>query len=70
MKGKLSKLRTGLLAVTFAAAAVIGLNTTSADAALRNISKESQACLGCHKGMNPALVQQWGVSKHAEAGVG
>jgi len=70
MKGKLSKLRTGLLAVTFAAAAVIGLNTTDSQAALRNISKESQACLGCHKGMNPALVQQWGVSKHAEAGVG
>ena len=70
MKGKLSKLRTGLLAATFAAVAVIGLNTTDADAALRKVSKETEACLGCHKGMNPALVQQWGVSKHAGAGVG
>jgi len=70
MKGKLSKLRTGLLAVTFAAAAVIGLNTTDASAALTKVSPQTQACLGCHKGMNPALVQQWGVSKHAGAGVG
>jgi len=69
MKGKLSKLRTGLLAATLAAAVTFGLNT-NANAALRYISKESQACIGCHKGMNPVLVQQWGVSKHAENGVG
>ena len=69
MKGKFSKLRVGLLAVTFAATVVIGLNT-NARAALTKVSPQTQACLGCHKGMNPALVQQWGVSKHAGAGVG
>ncbi len=69
MKGKLSKLRTGLLAATLACAVTVGLNT-NADAGLRNISKESQACINCHKTLNKALYLQWGSSMHADAGVG
>jgi len=34
------------------------------------ISKETQACVACHKGTTPALYQQWGAGKHYRGNVG
>ena len=33
------------------------------------ISKEGQACLGCHEQQSPAFVKEWRISKHASKGV-
>ncbi len=40
-------------------------------AVAKNASKQSQACIACHtKQATPLVVQQWAVSKHAQAGIG
>lgn len=33
------------------------------------ISKEGQACIGCHEKQSPAFVKEWRISKHAAKGV-
>jgi len=33
------------------------------------ISKEGQACIGCHESQSPSFVAEWKISKHAEKGV-
>jgi hydroxylamine dehydrogenase len=38
--------------------------------ALAEISKETKACADCHKVEDPALYQQWGMSKHFGAKIG
>jgi len=36
-----------------------------------NTSKESQACIACHReGVAPLAVQQWAASRHAQVGIG
>ena len=37
---------------------------------LAELSKESKACVDCHKKDNPAIYQQWGRSKHYRASIG
>ncbi len=37
---------------------------------LAELSKESRACVDCHKKTNAAIYQQWGASKHYRANVG
>lgn len=34
------------------------------------LSKESKACVDCHKEKSPSIVTQWGISKHYRANVG
>ncbi|HET7827141.1 MAG TPA: multiheme c-type cytochrome [Anaeromyxobacter sp.] len=34
------------------------------------ISRSSRACVECHEGQNPGIVQQWRESRHAQKGVG
>src|SRR6516225_4718038 len=54
-------------------AAQAGSPSPQADiaATAKNASKESQACIACHeKEATPLVVQQWAVSKHAQAGIG
>jgi hypothetical protein len=41
----------------------------SVGAAMADISKEGQACIGCHKALSPSFVKEWEISKHAEKGV-
>lgn len=41
-----------------------------ADVMGSRISAETQACLGCHKPMNPGITQPWEQSAHGKAGVG
>ncbi|WP_420266968.1 multiheme c-type cytochrome [Candidatus Magnetominusculus dajiuhuensis] len=36
----------------------------------KELSKESQACVGCHQGTTTSIYQQWGKSKHFRANVG
>ncbi len=33
------------------------------------ISKEGQACIGCHEAQSPSFVQEWRLSRHAKKGV-
>jgi len=33
------------------------------------VSKQGQACIGCHEAQSPSFVQEWRTSKHAEKGV-
>ena len=45
--------------------------SSSMDSLVAATSKESRACMGCHKEMAvPLAAQQWATSKHAKAGVG
>jgi hydroxylamine dehydrogenase len=37
---------------------------------LTELSKESKACIECHKKENPAIYQQWGASKHFRGNIG
>jgi hydroxylamine dehydrogenase len=34
-----------------------------------SISKEAQACMGCHEAQSPSFVKEWRLSRHAEKGV-
>ena len=38
--------------------------------ALAELSKESKACIECHKKEDPAIYQQWGSSKHFRGNIG
>ena len=52
--------------------ATLTLSTTPGEAAKGKavkISKEGQACIGCHEAQSPSFVQEWRASKHAEKGV-
>lgn len=52
------------------AGAPSGVSAKVAEVA-KNASKQSQACIHCHqKQATPLVVQQWSVSKHAQAGIG
>lgn len=33
------------------------------------VSKEGQACIGCHQSISPSFVKEWRTSKHAAKGV-
>jgi hydroxylamine dehydrogenase len=37
---------------------------------IKEMSKETQACVKCHEKTNPGIVQEWGKSKHYGANVG
>ena len=50
-------------------ALLIGAVTSPARAAPIKISKEAQACVGCHESQSPAFVKEWRKSKHAAKGV-
>jgi hypothetical protein len=60
-----------LFIVLIAAVAILGfMSTADAKVMGHNISQETQACLGCHKPMNPGIVLPWEQSAHGNAGVG
>ncbi|MGW8271950.1 MAG: multiheme c-type cytochrome [Thermodesulfovibrionales bacterium] len=61
MKGKVF-----LVALVGVAAVLVLSWGISSEAAL---SKEGQACIGCHESQSPAFVNEWRVSKHAEKDV-
>ena len=50
-------------------ALLVGAVTSPARAAPIKISKEAQACVGCHESQSPAFVKEWRKSKHAAKGV-
>lgn len=65
------------VAVAFAVvcmAAFLAIPSIAAKAApaakAKAVSKESQACIGCHKTMNPGIHGPWANSLHAKNGVG
>ncbi len=39
------------------------------EAAKVTVSKEAQACIGCHKTQSPSFVRDWETSRHAQKGV-
>ena len=50
---------------------VAGLcNLSNAGYMLKEISKESKACMDCHKKENPSIYTEWGKSKHFRANIG
>ena len=51
--------------ITIAAAVVLGQVFGP-----RELSEESRQCAACHQDRNPALIQQWGESRHFRANVG
>jgi len=53
------------LCIAIAAFAISGEGATPKAA----ISKEGQACIGCHESQSPAFVKEWKTSKHAAKGV-
>jgi formate-dependent nitrite reductase cytochrome c552 subunit len=60
-----------ILAAALALASLAGPHRARAQAwALPEISKETKACLECHKLDNAGVYQQWGASKHYRANVG
>src|SRR5262249_1986869 len=57
--------------VLFLAGATSGQNVPDIAKVTADTSKESQACIACHKtGSAPLAVQQWAASRHAQAGIG
>lgn len=61
------------LALGFVGLAAISFSTPRAQAqawGLPSMSKETQACLECHRRDNAGVYQQWGASKHYRANVG
>jgi hydroxylamine dehydrogenase len=48
---------------------VAGTSEAAKGKAKVKISKEGQACIGCHEAQSPSFVQEWRISKHAEKGV-
>jgi len=60
-----------LAAIVFGAA--MTLSTTPGEAAKEKatvkISKEGQACIGCHEAQSPSFVQEWRLSRHADKSV-
>jgi len=64
----MTRFRSSLLVVSGALAALTG--TAAAQTfGLNELSKESKACIECHKKESPAIYQQWGSSKHYRANV-
>ncbi len=60
-----------ILAGALALASLAELHRARAQAwALPEISRETKACLECHKQDNTGVYQQWGASKHYRANVG
>ena len=61
-----------VLPAVSSAVVLLALNAVAAGQAfgLAEISKESKACIECHKKENAAIYQQWGSSKHYRANVG
>lgn len=49
---------------------ISGLTSASVKTPPNEMSKETKACVKCHKKNNPGLIQQWGSSKHYGANVG
>ncbi len=47
----------------------IFIYATPGESAKVRISKEGQACVGCHETQSPSLVKEWKISKHAGKGV-
>jgi hypothetical protein len=70
MHHRLSPSAIALFAFSLSAVAS-GQNAPDVAKLATSTSKESQACIACHtKGAAPLAVQQWGLSRHAEAGIG
>jgi len=46
-----------------------GLAMASVTIIPKTLSEESAKCINCHKKKTPAIVQQWGASKHHGANV-
>ncbi|HSW46041.1 MAG TPA: multiheme c-type cytochrome [Phycisphaerae bacterium] len=62
---------TSAMFVTFLAMSLASVAEAYAQAwGLPAMSKETQACVGCHKTENTPIYQQWGGSKHFRANVG
>ena len=55
-----------LALIVFSAALIFSVNSGEANG---KISKEGQACIGCHASQSPSFVKEWEISKHAEKGV-
>ncbi len=68
---KLKAVFVALAAILFGAA--LTLSSTPGEAAkgkaMVRVSKEGQACIGCHGAQSPSFVQEWRTSRHAEKGV-
>ncbi|HVP09704.1 MAG TPA: multiheme c-type cytochrome [Phycisphaerae bacterium] len=62
------------VAISFIVSTVLILGVSSLAPAqtwgLTELSKESKACIDCHKTENPAIYQQWGSSKHFRGNIG
>ena len=59
-----------LAGVVWGLVAAGGLEAWSQTWGLTELSRESAACIECHKRENPAIYQQWGNSKHYRANIG
>lgn len=63
-----------MMFIAFVAFAAVSINTDAtaapAKAKIGKLSKESQACLNCHKSLQPGIVRPWEESSHAVKGVG
>ncbi len=53
--------------LTFLSTLIIAKNNVFG---LNELSAKSKDCIACHQGQTPAIVQQWGSSKHFRANVG
>ncbi len=67
MKGKsvFTNLATGLVSIGL----LLSAATSEAAKGTVKVSKEAQACIGCHEAQSPSFVHEWKISKHAEKGV-
>ena len=48
---------------------ILGGGWTEAASGEIKVSKEAQACIGCHEAQSPSFVKEWKTSKHAAKGV-
>src|SRR5215813_8417511 len=62
---------TSFVLLLFLTSAVAAQDVPDVANVAANASKESQACIACHKsGAAPLAVQQWAASRHAQVGIG
>ena len=57
------------MATTLFLLAVFQTSVTKAAEVPESLSKESKECIACHKDQAPAIVEQWGASKHFRGNV-
>ncbi len=58
-----------IIALSFFLFVVSPISIVKAASIPETLSKESQDCITCHKEQTPAIVEQWGASKHFRANV-